>query len=165
MLFRSSTVLRSHAQRSLGQFLHEVEPALSALYSAAAELPEVPPDTEGVPESPRRTDEYRRLQGSFATLLGRYDSYRDICDPSDSEDREPVQYLLSLDLVEILEDLDHGQSLLEPTRRIAPADLLWQWRFDFTSHWGRHAASALKVINSLLHTQFVDALEEQRPDA
>ena len=162
---RYSAAVRGHFQRSLGEFLHEVEPALSALYSTAAGLPEVPPDTEHVPESPGHGDEYRKLQGSLAALLGRYDSYRDIFDPSDVEDREPVQYLLSLDLLEVLEDVDRGQSLLEPAQGIAVADVLWQWRFDFTSHWGRHAATAIKVINSLLYTQFVDALEERRPDA
>ena len=157
--------MRSAPQRSLGQFLHEIELSLSALYSAAAELPDAPPDSDGLPDLPTERDEYQRLQGSLATLLGRYDAYHDIFDPSDPEDQKPVQYLLSLDLTEILEDLDDGRSLLDPSRAIAPADVLWQWRFDFTSHWGRHAATALKVINSLLHTQFVDALEERRPDA
>src|SRR6266480_3308681 len=152
-------------QRSLGQVLHEIEPSLSALYSAAAELPDVAPDSDGVPDVTTERDEYKRLQGSLAALLGRYDAYRDIFDPSDPEDQKPVQHLLSLDLTEILKDLDDGRSLQAPKRAIAPADVLWQWRFDFTSHWGRHAATALKVINSLLHTQFVDTLEEQRPDA
>ena len=138
---------------------------LAALYSAAAELPEVEPDTEEVPESPRPEAEYRELQGSLSTLLGRWDSYRDIFDPSDAGDQEPVQYLLSLDLLEILEDVEYGRSLVAPGRGITPADVLWQWRFGFTSHWGRHATAALKVINSLLHTQFVQALEGPRPDA
>ena len=152
-------------QRALGQFLHEVEPSLSALYSAAAELPEVAPATDGVPDPVSERAEYRALQASLAALLGPYDAYRDIFDPSDPEDQKPVQYLLSLDLTEILEDLDEGHSLADPRRAIAPADVLWQWRFDFTSHWGRHAAAAIKVINSLLHSQFVDTLEERRPDA
>jgi len=125
----------------------------------------VAPDSDGLPDSTIERDEYLGLQGSLAALLGRYDACHDIFDPSDPEDQKPVQHLLSLDLTEILEDLDDGRSLLDPSRAIAPADVLWQLRFDFTSHWGRHAATALKVVNSLLHTQFVDALEERRADA
>jgi hypothetical protein len=162
---RYRVVIRAAPQRSLGQLLHEIEPSLSALYSAAAELPDVAPDTDGVPGHTAERNEYQRLQGSLAARLGRYDAYHDIFDPSDLEDQKPVQHLLSLDLTEILEDLDHGRCLLDPGRVITPADVLWQWRFDFTSHWGRHAATALKVVNSLLHTQFVDALEEPRADA
>jgi hypothetical protein len=146
---------------SLGKFLRAIEPVLAAFYSVAAELPDVVPDTEDVPESSRPEDEYRELQGSLYALLGRFDSYQEIFDPSDVEDREPVQYLLSLDLVEILEDLDYGRSLTAPTRHITPADILWQWRFGFTTHWGRHATTALRVINSVLHTQFVQALEKR----
>ena len=86
-------------------------------------------------------------------------------DPSDPDDKEPVQYLLSLDLVEILEDQEYAHSLLEPSRGVTPNDAVWQWRFGFTSHWGRHAASALRVINNLLYTQIVEALEEGGADA
>ena len=158
-------VVRAHTVGSLGRFLREIEPALSWLYGAAADLPEVAPDTEEPPEPGAARDEYQRLQGSLAALLGRYDPYREIFDPSDPDDREPVQSLLSIDLVEILEDVEYGRSLMDPNQRISPADVLWQWRFDFATHWGRHAATALRVVSSLLHTQFVDALEDRRPDA
>jgi Domain of unknown function (DUF5063) len=158
---RYRAVISAVPQRPLGQFLHAIEPALSALYSAAAELPDLAPDSDGLPDRTTNRDVYLALQGSLAALLGRHDAYHDIFDPSDPEDQKPVQHLLSLDLTEILEDLDDGRNLMDSSRAIAPADVLWQWRFDFTSHWGRHAATALKVINSLLHTQFVDTLEEQ----
>ena len=162
---RYRSALLAAPQRTLGQFLREVEPALALLYSAAAELPEVAPDTDGVADKRGDRDAYRKLQGSVAKLLGRFDAYQDIFNPSDPGDHTPVQYLLSLELVEILEDLDEGRSLSDPSRSVAHADVLWQLRFDFTSHWGRHAASALKVINALLHTEAVDALESRRADA
>jgi hypothetical protein len=153
---RYCTVVRAHADGSLGAFLRAAESALSALYSSAADLPEVSPATEQIPEQKENRDQYLRLQGSLAAKLGQYDAYREVFDPTDSEDREPVQYLLSLDLVEILEDIEYGRSLVDPKGSVSRADVLWQWRFDFTSHWGRHAATALKVVNSLLHTQFVE---------
>ena len=162
---RYAAVIRGRNDRPRGLLLRDVEAALAALYHAASELPEIPPDSSDVPEARAEQDQYRAIQGSLAALLGRYDSYREIFDPSDPDDREPVQALLSLDLVEVLEDVESGRSLLEPDRRVTPNDVLWQWRFDFTSHWGRHAVTALKVINSLLHTQFVDALDDSRPDA
>ena len=158
---RYTAVVRAHTRGSLGQFLRDVEPALFAVCSAASELPEVAADTEDVPESAEHREEYQKLQGSLSALLGRYDTYRQFFDPSDAADEEPVHCLLSLDLVEILEDLEYGRSLLEPSRRVTSADVLWQWRFGFVHHWGRHATSALRVINSLLYTRFVDALDQQ----
>jgi len=162
---RFSDVMRKESPGTVGQFLREIDVALATLYSAGAELPELEPDTSDVPEAVLPKQEYERLQGSLAAMLGRFDPYRDIFDPSDPEDREPVQYRLSLDLLEILEDLDYGRSLLDPARGVTPTDAMWQWRFAFSSHWGRHAASAIKVVNNLLYTQFVETLEEGLPDA
>jgi hypothetical protein len=54
---------------------------------------------------------------------------------------------------------------VDPSRAVTPNDVVWQWRCDFTTHWGRHAASALRVINNLLYTEFVEALEEGGADA
>jgi hypothetical protein len=157
--------MRKGSQQTVGRFLRDVDTALAALYTTGSELPELEPDTSDVPESDLPKEEYQRLQGSLAAMLGRFDPYRDIFDTSDPEDREPVQYLLSPDLLEILEDLDYGYSLLDPTRGITPTDVVWQWRFAFSSHWGRHAASAIKVVNNLLYTQFIETLEEGLSDA
>ena len=153
---RYSALVRAHGDVSLGAFLRAAESALSALYGSAADLPEVSPATDQLPEQKADRDQYRLLQGSLAAQLGQYDAYREVFDPTDPEDPEPVQYLLSLDLVEILEDVEEGRRLVDPGVSISPADVLWEWRFDFTSHWGRHAVTALKVVNSLLHTQFVE---------
>jgi hypothetical protein len=33
-------------------------------------------------------------------------------------------------------------------------DFLWQWRFDFRNHWGRHAVSALTAIHHIVTWDF-----------
>jgi hypothetical protein len=101
---------------------------------------------------------------TLAARFGERDSYREIFDPADVADREPVEGSLSRDLTEIYQDLRAALALEEPSRSIAPADILWDWRFGFTSHWGRHTASALRVVHSLLYTHFVQALSDP-PDA
>ena len=145
---RFGAVVRGAAGQQLSIFLPAVDVALAALYLAGSELPELTPDTSDLPE--KREVDYASVQAALAGVLGRFDPYRDIYNPSDPNDREPVQYLLSLDLVEILEDQEEAASLLEPGRQISPADVVWQWRFGLTSHWGMHAASALRVVKHLL---------------
>ena len=162
---RFRTIVRNSPQQSVAKFLRDVDGALADLYSAGSMLPELEPDTDELPESNLPADRNQQLQGSLAQLLGQFDSYREIFDPTDPADKEPVQYRVSLDLIEILDDQDYALSLLDRDRVITPADVVWQWRFGFTSHWGRHVASVLRVINSLLYTQFIEALEEGGADA
>jgi hypothetical protein len=148
---RFSALVRNGPTQTTGQFLRELDGALADLYSAGSRLPEIAPETSGLPQSNLPTDRNRELQASIAQLFGRFDPYRAIFDPTDPDDNEPVQYWLSLDLIEILEDQEYARDLLEPARRISPNDVVWQWRFGFTSHWGRHATVAMRVINSLLY--------------
>jgi len=162
---RFSAVVRNGPQQSVAKFLRDVDGALADLYSAGSRLPELEPDTEELPESNLPPGRNQQLQGSLAKLLGQFDSYREIFDPHDPGDTEPVQYRVSLDLLEILDDQDYALSLLDPGRVITPTDVVWQWRFGFTSHWGRHVASVLRVVNNLLYTQFIEALEEGGADA
>ena len=162
---RFSTVVRNGPTQTMGSFLRELESVLADLYAAGSRLPELKPDTSELPQSSLQTDRNRELQASLAQMFGRFDPYRAIFDPTDPEDNEPVQYLLSLDLIEVLEDQEYARNLLESGRHISPNDVVWQLRFGFTSHWGRHAIVALRVINSLLYTQFVEALKEGGADA
>ena len=158
-------VMRAAPTQPLGAFLPAIDAALAGLYKAGSELPELEPDTSDVPDRSPTNEDHGAIQGAIAALLGHYDRYHDIYNPSDPDDRDPVEYLVSLDLLEILEDQDEAHGLLDPARQLSPNDIVWQWRFGFTSHWGSHAAGALKVIHNLLYTEFAAALEDTQPDA
>jgi len=77
--------------------------------------------------------------------LGKLDEYWEVFDPT--EERTAIHCLLSMDLAEVYMDLKDAVAL--ERSGLAAEDVFWQWRFDFLSHWSRHAASALRVLRSL----------------
>ena len=152
---RYCALIERSSSLSTAELLVALEPLLALLYHAGATLPEIEPATDRSEESGvAGTPEVERTLGA---LCGERDYDREVFDPADPADRDPVGGTLSGDLAEIYQDLREALALAQPSRGIQPADVLWDWRFGFTSHWGRHAASALRVVNSLLHTHFVQA--------
>lgn len=139
-------LIDSHGEYSRGQFFDKVAVQLAHVCSIAAQLPIVEPDTEGKDYSEEEvashTEEYQKLTNSLRKKIGDLDTYGTVFDPTIRE--EPNISSLSGDLAEIYLDL---KDALELHRRAAAAnDVYWDWRFDFRSHWSRHATEALKVI-------------------
>lgn len=132
------------AETPLNVFVSRCSILLPRLYVGAQLLPRVePPD--GVESHEFAGD----VRGAFptpqiATLLGKLDLYKEVFDPLDDE--EIVLSRLSNDLGEIywdlkspLVDFDSG----DPVRRVLA---VWDWRFEFQSHTGRHIVDALRPI-------------------
>ncbi len=69
---------------------------------------------------------------------------------------------LSGDLAEIAAALDHGLHHFEAGR---VDEALWWWQFSYLSSWGPRAASALRVVQSILGHLRLDADEEVVADA
>jgi hypothetical protein len=53
------------------------------------------------------------------------------------------------DLLDIWQDLRRG---LEEWRAGRPAQALWEWRFGFDHHWGRHAGGARKALQEFIES-------------
>jgi Domain of unknown function (DUF5063) len=153
---RYCALVDGHQTQSSRQLARDLEAMVVLLYHAGTELPEVEPDTVEANEGTGLpVDDFHALHRSLRVRFGAHDAYREIFDPADPEDREPVVGSLSIDLAEIYEDLRRSLSLADAGAGIAPADVLWQWQFAFASHWGRHAASALRVLNSLVRSELM----------
>jgi hypothetical protein len=52
------------------------------------------------------------------------------------------------DVADVWRDVKRGLLALGEGHR--PDDVTWQWRFDFYSHWGRHATEALRALHARL---------------
>ena len=73
-----------------------------------------------------------------------FDSYSEVFDPYDREDHEPVVGSLSDDLLDVYRDIRGGLWSWETD---ATANAIWEWRFSFDTHWGDHAADALRALH------------------
>lgn len=127
--------------------MYEVLPSLIGL---AISLPDVSLD-EGSEdgEIPKRTlsthDEWKRRYRLLGENLGDWDAYWEIFDPISETDS--VGGTLADDLADIYRDI--GEFLDNPNSQ--PIRRIWHLRFSFTTHWGKHAIDALKVIHTRIH--------------
>jgi hypothetical protein len=72
-----------------------------------------------------------------------------IFDPYDEDDTTPVAGSLADDVADIYLTLRGGLDLVEAGKPRGAA--LWEWKFGFDEHWGRHAAHALSAVHALNH--------------
>ena len=125
-------------------FLASVSRSMAELYAVALSLPPVKPDdTNDTDELPLPTDKWDELRLSLREKIGPIDAYWEIFDSTDKQ--EPVQGSLAGDISEIYIDLK--RSLRLEQTGIPKSDLLFDWRLDFRSHWGRHLLGALTAIH------------------
>lgn len=95
------------------------------------------------------------LRTGFANLFEGLDDYADVVDPVTSP--ELTTGSLSNDVAVVAGALAHGLRHYDEGRL---SEALWWWQFSYLSDWGERAASALRVLQSLLSHIRLDADEE-----
>lgn len=127
-------------------FARQLFTRLTRVCDVANHLPWVDPATADIEinqdEIRAGTDEYFNLSERLRRVFGNFDSYWDVFDPTAK--REPLNGSLAQDVAEICRDLRGALALTSSGADLS--DIHWQWRFDFRSHWGRHAGSALRML-------------------
>lgn len=135
--------------------------ALSQVLLAGARLgavEDVLPEERFEPDTPDH--ELAPLRESLANLFEGLDEYADVADPLTAPELGVGS--VSNDLVDVAGALAHGLEHHEAGR---PLEALWWWQFSYLSHWGERAASALRVVQSLLAHVRLDADEETVSEA
>lgn len=95
------------------------------------------------------------LRVALANVLDGVDDYVEVFDPL--LDTTLTVGSLSGDLAVVAADLSHGMRHFEAGR---VDEALWWWQFSFLSSWGPRAASALRVVVSILGHLRTDADDE-----
>lgn len=141
------------------RFLGAVLSLLPRLYAAALDLPQVAglfenasgnealSDPAAVGE---RADPDREISpalfGSLSDLIGDWNLYREVFDPYEPVTEPEVAGSLADDIVDVYRDIRAG---LLKWRRGESGEALWEWRFNFESHWGQHVTGALRALHAL----------------
>lgn len=105
-------------------------------------------------------EDVEKLRDQLAALFDGVDEYVDVMDPLLRG--EVVAGNLSGDLADIAGDLMHG---LRHHAEGDPSEALWWWQFSYLATWGGRAASALRVLQSLLGHIRLDADEDTVAEA
>jgi hypothetical protein len=128
------------------QLVQELSVHLARLCEVAVRLPTVEPATEDIDNTPEAVaahpEEWLRLSTSLREIFGPLDGYWELFDPTQKE--EPLFGSLAIDIAEVYLDLKDALRLQKSGAALN--DIYWEWRFDFRSHWSKHATSALRVL-------------------
>ena len=98
-------------------------------------------------------ERWKKLYDSLKQNLGDADLYWQLLEPT--RETETGAGSLADDLADIYGDINEGLVLLEGPKG-SPSEAIWNWRFQFGSHWGQHAVDALRVIHFHLRDKFID---------
>jgi hypothetical protein len=100
------------------------------------------------------------LRAALENVLEGIDDYGEVFDPI--VPGGPVAATISGDLATIAADLSDGLRHFEAGR---VDEALWWWQFSYLSSWGARAASAVRVVQSILSHLRLDADEDTVADA
>ena len=85
--------------------------------------------------------EWKAIHKKYTPIKFQY--YREVFDPHNFDDDEPVTGDLHDDLADIYRDIKPGLVLF---REGLINEAAFEWKFSFNSHWGEHILSALRAI-------------------
>lgn len=98
-------------------------------------------------ETEMKQQEWGQLYDSLKEKLWDWDLYWMVFDPR--TDKEAIHGSLADDIADIYRELKDGIGLKE-TNNVPDCEIIFEWRFGFTSQWGQHAVNALRTIHFLL---------------
>jgi len=151
------SVIETATAHSFGRFLRRVQASLLELYHEAIALPDVAPATEQL-SKPTRPDLPRLVPlGLHPDFTEESALYSFVFDPFETSNPNVVMSDLRADLREIYDDLGRGLAVWDQAQGSAQRDAAWDLRFDFGSHWGRHATDALRAVHWLLFEHYIEA--------
>ena len=92
------------------------------------------------------TEQWQTVRDRFANL--QIEGYWTVFDPTKDQENDTVFSLLSDDLTDIYRDIKYGLLLFDAGHI---SEAIWEWKFNFKIHWGRHLLDAQKVIYCWLY--------------
>ncbi|QKX52854.1 DUF5063 domain-containing protein (plasmid) [Planococcus glaciei] len=125
----------SHISFEEKENLSKLLKSLSQLYAKALELPEVEPKEEHSIDLkfPLPKVEFK----SYNVYLEIFNPY---CDTT------PVKGCLEDDITDIYSEIKKGLILYEHGHEL---EAVWHWKFGLKMHWGEHATSAIRALQSI----------------
>jgi hypothetical protein len=109
-------------------------------------------------EAVRLIERWRPLMQALIAELGADADYWEVFDPYDLA--HPVQGSLADDLADVFIDLDEGLRRWDRADFDLRRAIVWEWRFSYENHWGRHAIGAMRAIHALLYLHRIGDEEE-----
>jgi len=141
-------LLDSVEAQARDEFLFGVSRALTTLFRAALDLPDLwDDDWQFKGEYGPSERAQKRLVAQLRHAMGEDDLYLTVVAYGQHAGKE-LGGSVSDDLADIYVEISTGLTLLD--RGGSPGEAAWVWRFGFWGHWGEHAVDALRVLYALI---------------
>jgi hypothetical protein len=135
-------LIESAREFDLPSFVEECKTSLATLYLVVRRLPDVFEDSAS--EGGVGHAEWREIYERLSEMFGQDRQYWTVFDPTADED--PILGDLADDLGDIYRDLETGLRALDAG--ISPQAVVFDWRYGFRDHWGRHLTEALRALEA-----------------
>jgi Domain of unknown function (DUF5063) len=150
-----SVVENSHEELHI--WIKDVLLSTTALYAAGLVLSQIPtPELSDVKDEREQNNlegQWKALYNRLSTLLRekRWYGYIDFETQLAHQAQEQLYGDLADDLADIYRDVKPGLRRWNITADEYLGDIVWDWQFHFTSHWGEdHAVAALGYLHHLV---------------
>jgi hypothetical protein len=118
---------------------------LSQLYIAAVNLPDLGLPNSEVDEQGTDTEEWKSVCNKFSGFV--VQGYWHVFNPLHPDKSDPVFSVLGDDMGDIHQDVKIS---LKSYERGDLREAVWEWRWSFRNHWGRHLVEAQRALFSYL---------------
>jgi hypothetical protein len=147
------------------EFVHTALKLLTRVYAAALDLDHIEPDADEPPvfSTPAVKERAEFVRRTVSTKLGSLDNYSVVFSPYDQGGGPVVIGTVSQDLSELYEDLASVRRA-RVEDGLSDNDCMWEYRFDFHSHWGRHLLGALRALHEIFAEALLNARSEDHLD-
>lgn len=129
------------------EFLKGLQGLLLILYQQATTLSCTTLDHEEEFKEKLSKEEFEKILNSISDKIGENRYYWEVFDPTNDKDTEAVCGDLVDDIGDIFKDIKYGLMIFDIGTTSSQEDAIWNFKFGFEKHWGRHAISALKTIH------------------
>ncbi|WP_424964067.1 DUF5063 domain-containing protein [Ekhidna sp.] len=127
-------------------FCNQLFIQVSNLIFRASQLPNIELDNNEDFDNRLTTDELQPLLSQTSERLGTSRFYWTKFNPIDDDDMELVAGDLLDDLADMYADIKPNLDLIEHGRTAEQEHALWELKFFFETHWGKHAVDALRTL-------------------
>jgi len=127
------------------EFLNSVQRVLPQLYATAIALSQ---GRRSNAEYPAPVDSWEPIWADLRDNLGRWDVHWEGFHPYRLDPKDPMAGSLADDLASIYRDLKRGLAIWSLGTPKARRDAVWDLRYNFEIHWGRHVLVALRALHA-----------------
>jgi hypothetical protein len=132
------------------EFLEELEGVLLDLYTTGTTLRWPTLHHQRDFEDELSKDDLDSILHRIGARISSNCLYWEVFDPFDHDDHEPVCGDLVDDLGDIYQDIKRALMIFDLDTEAAKEEAIWQLKFGFDNHWGRHPIGALMAVHHLL---------------